>query len=150
MKTRVLVLAGLAVAFAVSAFAQGQAIPHGQWWHRPEVAQRLGLTEEQKTKLDNIFRASADELIDLRGSVEKASIAVRGELDQPQINRDALRKAANRLSEAQGRLFERELMMLVDMRGVLTTEQWANLRADLDRPRGGRGGDRPMQHPQQP
>jgi Spy/CpxP family protein refolding chaperone len=142
------IVCAFALVVAAAPYAHGQAIPHGQWWHRADLAKRLALTDEQKTKLDNIFRASADELIDLRGSVEKASIAVRGELDQPQINRDALRKAASRLSEAQGRLFDRELMMLVDMRGVLTTEQWANLRADLDRPRGGRGGDRPMQRPE--
>ena len=125
-----------ALALVIAGALSAQPLPRGQWWHRPDFAQRLQLTEEQKTHLDSVFSVSASDLIDLRAEVEKASIAVHSELDQPQINRDALRKAANRLSDAQGRLFERELMMLVDMRGVLTADQWSSLRAELDRPHG--------------
>jgi uncharacterized protein (DUF1778 family) len=129
---RLLMLAALALL--VGGTANASDLPHGKWWYRPEMIQRLGLTEDQQMRLESIFRNSANDLIDLRGSVEKMSIAVHGELDQPQINRETLRRAATRLSEAQGRLFERELMMLVDMRAVLSDEQWARFRAELDRP----------------
>lgn len=131
---RVLMCAAIALVCAAAVNA-APPFPPGKWWHHPEFVQRLGLTEDQQTKLDGIFRAAADDLIDLRGSVEKQSIAVHAELDQPQINREALRRAARNLSDAQGKLFERELMMLVDMRSVLSDEQWARLRAELDRPR---------------
>ena len=134
-----------AFALTVAAAVHAQPIPHGQWWHRPDLAQNLGLSEEQKTRLDTIFRSSANDLIDFKADVEKASVAVHGELDQPQINRDALRRAAARLSEAHGKLFERELMMLVDMRTVLTPDQWSKLRAWLDRPRAGQHQQRPRQ-----
>ena len=40
---------------------------------------------------------------------------------------------ATRLSEARGRLFDRELMMLVDMRSVLTDTQWNHMRTLLER-----------------
>ena len=136
-----------AFALVVAGTTLAQPIPHGQWWRRAETAQNLGLTEDQKTRLDTIFRSSANDLIDLKAEVDKASIAVHGELDQPQINRDALRRYAARLSDAQGKLFERELMMLVDMRAVLSTEQWSKLRAELERPRG--GGPRGQMRPQQ-
>jgi len=132
-----------AFALLVTGGLYAQPLPHGQWWHRPDFAQNLGLTDEQKTRLDTIFRTSANDLIDLKGEVEKASVVVHGELDQPQISRDALHRAAARLSEAQGKLFDRELMMLVDMRGVLTNEQWSKLRSDLERPRGDHSMSRP-------
>ena len=74
-----------AFALTIASVSHAQRIPHDQWWHRPDLAERLGITEDQKTKLDVIFRGSADELIDRRGQVEKASVAVHGELDQPQI-----------------------------------------------------------------
>jgi len=117
-------------AFAASAFAQ---LPPGKWWRRPEIINQLALTEDQQTRLDGIFRVSAGDLIDLRGDVEKQNIALRGELDQPQLNRANIRKIAAQLNEARGRLFERELSMLVDMRAVLSDQQWNHMRSELDR-----------------
>src|SRR5688572_26798022 len=65
-------------------------------------------------------------------------IAQRLELEPEQQTRQRL---AGQLTQARGRLFERELMMLVDMRGVLNDEQWSRLRAHIDR----RQGERDMQ-----
>ncbi len=118
-------------------------LPPGKWWRRPEIAQSLGLTAEQQDKLENVWRAASGDLIDFRGEVEKQNIALRTELDRPQLDRRAVQNAAARLNVARGRLFERELMMLVDMRGVLSDAQWSRMRAQLDRI----GEDRQMQRP---
>jgi Spy/CpxP family protein refolding chaperone len=131
MTKRTIVAALATLVLAGSAWAQ---MPPGKWWRRHEVAQRLGLTAEQKTRLDTVFRDAAGELIDWKADVEKANIALRYELDQPQINRQNLQRLAARLSEARGKLFEREVLMLADMRSVLNDEQWSQLRAHLDRP----------------
>ena len=116
-------------AFAASAFAQ---LPPGKWWRRPDIVNQLELSEDQQGRLDAIFRSSAGDLIDLRGAVEKENIALRGELDQPQLNRTNIQHVAARLNEARGRLFLRELAMLADMRAVLTDPQWNRMRAQLD------------------
>ena len=108
-------------------------LPPGKWWRRPEIAQSLGLTAEQQDKLENVWRAASGDLIDFRGEVEKQNIALRTELDRPALDRAAVQKAAARLNIARGRLFERELMMLVDMRSVLNDTQWNRLRNELDR-----------------
>ena len=123
------------VALTLAGTAMAADLPPGKWWRRPEVAQRLDLAPEQQTRLDVIFREAANDLIDRRGEVEKLSIAMRGELDQQQLSRPNVLRAAAKLSEARGRLFERELSMLVDMRAVLNDPQWNRLRAFLDRPR---------------
>lgn len=133
MMKRVLVITLVALTLAGTAMAAD--LPPGKWWRRPEVAQRLDLAPEQQTRLDAIFREAANDLIDRRAEVEKLSIAMRGELDQQQLNRQNVLRAAAKLTEARGRLFERELSMLVDMRTVLNDPQWNRLRAFLDRPR---------------
>ena len=131
---RVRVIAALMLTF--SAFAASAAdLPPGKWWRRPEVVQRLVLTEEQQVRLDAIFRGAANGLIDNKGEIDKIMVALRGELDQPQLNRGNLQKLAAELSAARGRLFERELMMLIDMRAVLTEQQWATLKDHLERMR---------------
>jgi len=67
------------------------------------------------------------------GEVEKLNINLRGDLDQSQLDRAAIRRDAQRLSDARTRLFERELMMLVDMRTVLNDSQWDRMRSQLER-----------------
>jgi len=126
-----LLLAVLAAAtIAAGAFAAD--LPPGKWWRMPALVQALGLSDEQQSRLDGIFRTNASELIDLRGNVEKASIVLRGELDQPQLNRTAIQRAAAKVSDARTKLFDRELMMLVDMRSVLTDAQWNRMRTELE------------------
>jgi Spy/CpxP family protein refolding chaperone len=126
----------LLVAMAVlacAAIAEGQGLPPGKWWQRPEIVRELQLSNEQRDRLDTIFRGAANELIDAKGEVEKLQIAIRGELDRPQVRRAELQRIAGQLTAARGKLFQRELMMLVDMRGVLTEQQWARMRKHLDR-----------------
>jgi hypothetical protein len=135
--------------FALGAVAHAQQLPPGKWWQRPEVVQELQLTSEQQQRLDEVFRAAANDLIDAKAAVEKLQIAIRGELDRPQVRRQGLLRIASQLSDARGRLFERELMMLVDMRGVLTEQQWMRARNFLDRmhqPQ--RGNQGPNRRPQ--
>ena len=127
-----LTMAAMILALATTAFAQAN-LPPGKWWRRPEIVQQLNLAEDQQTRLETIFRTAANDLIDLRGEVEKQNITLRGDLDQSQLDRATIRRDAQKLSEARGRLFERELTMLVDMRGVLNDSQWSRMRNELDK-----------------
>ena len=125
-------LAALLMLVASAALAQVN-LPPGKWWRRPEVIQLLNLSAEQQDRLERVFQVSAADLIDARGEVEKQSIALRAALDRPQLDREQVRAIAQRLNEARGRQFQRELMMLVDMRTVLTDMQWNRMRNALDR-----------------
>jgi Spy/CpxP family protein refolding chaperone len=130
VKARLTLALGI-LLLATSVFAAD--LPPGKWWRRPEIIQQLQLTDEQQTRLEAAFRVAADDLIDLRGEVEKTNIALRFELDRPQLDRQKIRSIAAHLSDARGKLFDRELVMLVDMRGVLTETQWNRMRTLLDR-----------------
>ena len=118
---------------ACAAIAQAQQLPPGKWWRRPEIIRELSLTADQQERLEEVFRGAADDLIDTKADVEKLHVAIRGELDRPQLRKAELQRLATQLSAARGRLFERELMMLVDMRAVMTDQQWTRIRTFLDR-----------------
>ena len=137
-----------ACAIIVAGNLFGQELPPGKWWRRPEIVQTLSLTEDQQNRLEGIFRGASTDLIDSRAEVEKAAIALRAELDRQQLNRDAIRKAAQRVNDARARKFDRELMMLVDMRGVLNDEQWNRMRNALDRLQPREGGPKEKRRPQ--
>jgi Spy/CpxP family protein refolding chaperone len=114
-------------------FASAQPLPPGKWWRRPEIARSLTLTAEQQTRLDEIFRKYADTLIDTKADVDKLQVSLRGELERSTLRRAEIQKIAERLNEARGKLFETELMMLVDMRAVLSDAQWDQMRNFIER-----------------
>lgn len=138
-----LFIALVALACAATAQAQGGPGAPGKWWQRPEIVRELGLSREQQDKLDAIFRGAANDLIDAKADIEKLQVAIRGELDRAQVRKAELMRIASQLSAARGKLFERELAMLVDMRGVLTEQQWLKARRFLDRMQERPGGQRP-------
>lgn len=124
--------AALAMLVASAALAQIN-LPPGKWWRRPEVIRELNLSDDQQNRLESVFRGAANDLIDARGDVEKQAVALRAALDQPQLDRNEIRQIAQRLNDARGKQFQRELLLLVDMRAVLNDAQWARMRATLDR-----------------
>jgi Spy/CpxP family protein refolding chaperone len=130
--TRRVALAALLLLMTSAAFAQLN-LPPGKWWRRDEIVRQLNLSEEQQDRIETVFRNSANDLIDMRAETEKQSIALRAALDQPQLDRNAIRQLAQKLNDARGRQFQRELMMLVDMREVLSDQQWNRMRNLLDR-----------------
>ena len=141
-------IAFAAAVLLIAGSALAQPIPTGKWWRRPEIVQALNLSDEQQDRLETIFRASASDLIDLKAEIDKADIALHGELDRPQLDRAAIHRIATRLMEARGRMFDRELMMLVEMRGVLTDPQWNRMRSELDRLQQQRPAQQPAPRPQ--
>lgn len=126
-------LFAIALLLFVAAIANAQQLPPGKWWRQPRIIQALSLTMEQQDRLDEVFRGAANDLIDAKGAVEKLQIALRGELERSQLRRADIQRIAAQLNDARGRLFEREVMMLVDMRGVLNDAQWNQMRTFLDR-----------------
>lgn len=130
MKRTVLILCLL-----TATLASAQNMPPGKWWQRPEVVRELQLTNDQRDRLDEIFRAAANGLIDAKADIEKLQVAMRAEIDRPQTRRAEVLRIAKQLGAARGVLFEREVTMLLDMRGVLNDEQWERMRNRLDQMR---------------
>ncbi|HVG25172.1 MAG TPA: hypothetical protein VND45_13530, partial [Thermoanaerobaculia bacterium] len=98
-----------AALVACAALANAQQLPPGKWWRRPEIIRELQLTADQQERLDDVFRGAANDLIDTKADVEKLHVAIRNELDRPQLRKSELQRLATQLSAARGRLFEREL-----------------------------------------
>ena len=130
MTPRVLIVAALLVAAGI---AEAQQLPHGKWWRRQEVARELSLTTDQQDRLDAVFTSAADDLIDAKAAVEKLQVSLRSEIDRTQLRRAEIERIGSALHAARGKLFSRELVMLVDMRAVLNDAQWNRLREHLDR-----------------
>lgn len=124
----------LVVFTAPLAMAQnaGLNMPRGKWWRVPRVVERLNILPAQQTRLDKVFDDAAPELIDMRADMQKKALALRDLLDATKLDAKAISQAADALSESRGKIFNREMAMMVDMRNVLDDTQWTMLRHALE------------------
>jgi Spy/CpxP family protein refolding chaperone len=146
------------VSLAAVGFSAAAARPlpaqglEGKWWKNPEIATRIGLTDEQSSQIEKIFVKSRPELIDRRADLEKKQFALQQMMDDKTVDPEAVSKQIDEVEAARSQLAKTRAMMLVHMRQVLREDQWSKLvemrqeqiRRRRKRLMGGRpGGDRP-------
>lgn len=119
MKPIRIALLGLFALF--SATAQNRA--NFPWWNSP-VVKDLGLNPAQSQKIHQIVRSYRDRLLDARNNVQKAEGALEDLINEPQVEPDAAKPVIERVSAARANSTRVFLEMSVQMRAVLTLDQW--------------------------
>lgn len=149
----------LGVLITGSLWAQGLGgppfdVPPGRWWERPAVAQELGLTPEQKAKLEQLTAERLKVMIDARAAVEKAEVELRLLAEKEPLDARKVREAFAALQQARQKLELERFEMLLAVRQTLSAEQWQRLRAlareRLEERRERREGRRPEPGPRHP
>lgn len=137
----------------------------GEWWKNSELAQKLQLTDQQKQQLDKVFFDHRMKLIDFQADLEKQDLKLQTLLDEDTPNESQVGTQVDQELAAKSKLEREFTMMNLDLRKVLTVDQWRKLkdmhqhhgsggfdrdRGDRDRqrgPRGMRGGHMPPPPP---
>lgn len=127
MKKQVLVL--LACLFAWPLLGQGLGppgwdVPQGRWWTTGAIAEALGLSPEQKARLEQIVSERLKVMIDARAAVEKAQLELRAIAQKEPLDVQKLRQAYQAVQQARARLENERFELLLSQRQVLTAEQW--------------------------
>jgi Spy/CpxP family protein refolding chaperone len=118
----VLVLAGGVAS------AQPFSVPVGKWWERPRIAGRLGITTEQVSKLNAATYPHAKAMVDLKASVEKATLDLQAASETEPFEAERARLAFGVLQQARQRLEAERFEMLLKVRATLTPDQWSRLQ----------------------
>jgi len=129
--TRALRLAAALAAFVLldplGALAQLPEAPIGKWWKRPRIVEALKITPEQQGRLEAIFAKNRRGFIDLKADVEKRQV----DLEELMVRKDSdpkkVSSAVDALEQAKLRLRKSHAMMVLEMREILTAEQWTAL-----------------------
>lgn len=101
----------------------------GAWWKNSQLAQQLKLTDQQTKELEQTFTDYRLKLIDLRAEVERQEAKLQPLMDADQIDAAKVSTELDSLVAARGRLEKANMMMHVDMRKVLTPDQWKQLQS---------------------
>jgi Spy/CpxP family protein refolding chaperone len=124
----------------------------GEWWRNPEIAEKIGLSDQQKQQLEKISLDGRLKMIDLRANLEKQHVILGPMLRAFHPNEAQVLAQIETLSQAQAALEKERVQTMLDSRSVLTEDQWnklKNVRMEFRRGFGRRNFRNPMR-PQTP
>src|ERR1039457_943306 len=101
---------------------------HGRWWNNPRIVERLKLTDAQRKSMDDILLSHRETLVDLRGSLEKAELALEPLMKDDQPNEAKILAGIDRVAGARAELEKANARFLLAIRGKLTPEQWKQVQ----------------------
>lgn len=101
--------------------------PRGKWWENPELARRLGITADQKKRMDDVFLQSRMKLIDLQASMEKDELTLESLMEGPQLDDSKILPEVDKVAEDRAELEKADVRMLLGIRHILTPQQWTAL-----------------------
>jgi Spy/CpxP family protein refolding chaperone len=116
--------------FVVSFALLVPALPaagQGKWWQSEEYKRELKLTAEQSKKLEEVFQASVPTLKSLKKSLDQAESEFERLLERGDDG--SVMDQVERVEAARAELNKQHTLMMLRMKRVLTTEQWAKFNA---------------------
>jgi Spy/CpxP family protein refolding chaperone len=100
---------------------------NGAWWTNTALVQRLGLTEDQKTRIQRAFENHRVNLESSKTLLEKEEGQLARLLEAETLDRGAILSQVDRVTQARSEMERTNSVMTLEMREVLTRAQWMQL-----------------------
>lgn len=120
--------------FAEGGWSHGKesiGMPSGKWWKRPKVAEKIGITEEEKEKLDNMYYKHRYQIIDLQSQVQKERLELEQLLDRKDFNAKASIDHFAKLQKAHNTRAAERFRFLVQVRELLGLDRFQQLKEQV-------------------
>jgi Spy/CpxP family protein refolding chaperone len=144
---KTLMIAAILLMAAQLAGANEFDLPPGKWWENPRLVEHIALSEEQQGQIREIVYAYAKRMIDLKADVDKAGVDLATTVDQQEFDPAPVRAAYAVFQTARHKLENERFEMLLEVRQVLTYEQWRKIEEMKQRIKQSRGQQRPQGAP---
>ena len=145
MKKTILLISILLFAFANISMAKNpgyreggwdhrkgrMGIPTGKWWKRSDVAEKIGITEEEKGKLDNMYYKYRYQVIDLQSQVKKERLELEQLIDSKDFNDKACLDHFTKLQKAHNTVAAERFRFLVQVRKLLDLDRFQQLKEQV-------------------
>mgnify|MGYP001816242148 FL=1 len=125
MKKALIIIAVLAMAGPLT--ANDFDLPPGKWWENPRLVNHIGLADEQQDQIRGIVFQHARRMIDLKADVDKAGLDLAESVAQQDFDPAPVRAAYAVFQTARQKLENERFEMLLEVRLVLTYEQWQKI-----------------------
>ena len=101
----------------------------GKWWQNSDIAKKLQLSDGQIAQLDQTFYDHKLKLIDYGADMEKQDLKLQALLDADVPNEGQVEAQVDQVLAARGKLEREFTFMNLDLRKVLSLDQWRQLKA---------------------
>jgi Spy/CpxP family protein refolding chaperone len=98
------------------------------WWNNAEIAEKIGLNDQQKQQLEKISQASRLKMIDLRADLEKQQVILEPMLQAFHPDEAQVLAQVEKVSQARSALEKERVQSMLATRNVLTEDQWNKLK----------------------
>ncbi|HYX69733.1 MAG TPA: periplasmic heavy metal sensor, partial [Terriglobales bacterium] len=106
----------------------------GAWWKDSEIVRQLQLSDAQVSQIEQTFLNARLKLIDLNADAQRQETLLQPLVDADQMDEAKISAQIDQVLAARTRLEKSNMMLMFDIRKVLTVEQWKKLR-DLQQAR---------------
>jgi Spy/CpxP family protein refolding chaperone len=96
----------------------------GAWWTNGALMQRLGLTNDQKVKIERTFENHRVSIVSTTNLVEKEEAQLARLMETEPVDRNALFAQIDRVIQARSEMERANAAMTVEIREHLTRAQW--------------------------
>jgi periplasmic protein CpxP/Spy len=104
-------------------------MPMGKWWKNAEIVKELQLSDEQLQRLEQAFQESRLHLIDLHAALEKEEALLEPLTEADNPDESQVDSQIDKVAMARAELEKAHTRMLLNVRKVLTTDQWKKLQS---------------------
>jgi Spy/CpxP family protein refolding chaperone len=101
----------------------------GKWWQNPDIVSKLQLNDGQISQLNQVFYDHKMKLIDYGAEMEKQDLKLQSLLDADTPDEGQVSSQVDQVLAARGKLEREFTMMNLNLRKVLSLEQWRQLKA---------------------
>jgi Spy/CpxP family protein refolding chaperone len=123
-----LVILVVALLFVGPLMASELDVLPGKWWEDERVVNRMGLTDQQQEQIRDVVFEHARLMIDLKADFDKAGLDLAASVDQEVFDPVPVRAAHAQFQTARQKLENERFEMLIEVRQVLTYEQWQKIQ----------------------
>jgi Spy/CpxP family protein refolding chaperone len=106
-----------------------QPNPDAAWWTNTNLVAQLGLTEDQKARIERAFQNHRQNLTSWSRELERAEAQLARLLEADVIDRVSVTTQIQGVVHARGEMEKVNALMTLDMREVLTRAQWTQLQS---------------------
>lgn len=103
---------------------------------KQEMFKELNLTDEQKQKLEENRKKRKDDAQGLRDHMKELKTAMRQELEKDVLDMAKVDQVQSQMKEAQAQMMDNRLKGILEVRGILTPEQFKKFSAKMDEHKG--------------
>jgi hypothetical protein len=101
----------------------------GAWWTNTALVQQLGLTDDQKAKIEKAYENHRQNIVSSTQLLDKEEAQLGKLLDADSIDRNAVYTQIDRVVHARSEMERENSAMTMEMRESLTRTQWMQLQA---------------------